>query len=554
MQLDCAYIGVRCKLRKKTDNSTMIKRIVNYIIKLFRKIFKMDKTDKVEIINKYAELTNQISSENILEGLIGFGLFAEKLPNFLSSESFLSWYLSNSKPQFENKGRDYVRYENMRNINIPRLLAIPNPFSYSNLCNTIAENWDTIKNQLSENVKNQKFKISRIHIRKLKDKKCLFEMNYKNFEKDGNPELNIMIGKHFCVEADIANCFPSIYSHSIPWALVGKERAKLNRDTHSEWYNKLDKAIRNTKNEETNGLLIGPHASNLISEIILTKVDKTLYDKGYQYIRNVDDYKCYVHTYEQAESFLLDLSTELKNYELHLNNKKTKITQLPLASVNVWVNKLNSFDFGNNLTEEKKVILELKRLRALLDLAIELMVSENNSAIINYTFKIISKKHLGNQAYNYYINYVHHLLLLYPYLTNIIEEYVFVPFKVDPSKIKEISNDLYKVGIEKRFYEACSYSVFWALKYDFKIENPFLKDSIKSNDCIFLLLGYVYANKLKDKDSIREYKQRAKELAKTDFDRYWVFLYEVLTQPDLVGDFKRLKKDKISFIKKDFEY
>lgn len=514
----------------------------------------MAKIEKVEIKNKYSELTSQITSEEILEGFIGFGLFAEKLPNFLSSESFLTWYMSNSKPVFESRGKDYVRYENMRNINIPRLLAVPNPFAYSNLCNTIAENWDTIKRQLSKNVENQNFKISRIHIRKLKDKKCLFEMNYKNLEKDGNPELNIMIGKHFCVEADIANCFPSIYSHSIPWALIGKEKAKENKDKNSEWYNKLDKAIRNTKNEETNGLLIGPHASNLISELILTKVDKVLYDKGYQYIRNVDDYKCYVLNYEKAESFLLDLSTELKNYELHLNNKKTKITQLPLASVNIWVNRLNSFDFGNKLTEDKKVVLELKRLRALLDLAIELMVSENNSAIINYTFKIIANKHLGSQAYKYYVNYVHHLLLLYPYLTNIIEENVFVPFKVEPSKIKEISEDLYNVGIEKRFYEACSYSIFWALKYNFKIDKTILNDSIKSNDCIFLLSGYIYATKYKDKYSIRDFQLKAKELAKTDFDRYWIFLYEVLTQPELSGDFKRIKKDKISFIKTEFKY
>lgn len=514
----------------------------------------MGKKIKVKIPNKYAELTKEINSDEILEGFLGFGLFADKIPDFLTSESFYKWYLINTKPQFENKGKDYVRYENMRNINIPRILAIPNPFAYANLCNEIALNWKEIKNQLTENVKNQRFKISRIHIRKLKDKKHLFEMNYKNIVKDGNPEQKILIGKKFFVEADISNCFPSIYSHSLPWALVGKSTAKLNKDNHAKWYNKLDRVLRNSKNEETNGILIGPHSSNLISEVILIKVDKTLADKNYSYVRYIDDYKCYVSSHEEAENFLLDLSTELKNYELHLNNKKTKICQLPLSSVYEWVNRLNNFDVGNNLTEDKKIILEHRRLRALLDLAIELMVTENDSAVMNYAFKIISSKHLGTQAYKYYIDYVHHLLLLYPYLTHVIEEYVFSSFDVESSRIRKISTDLYEVGIEKRLYEACSYSIFWALKYDFKIDKSILADTLKSNDCIFMTLGFIYSKKYKDKNSIKEYRKKAKTLAITDFDRYWVFLYETLTQPNLIGDYKRIKKDKISFIKKEFKY
>jgi hypothetical protein len=514
----------------------------------------MGKKIKVKVPNKYAELTKKISDIEILEGFLGFGLFADKIPDFLSSKSFYDWYINNDKPQFENKGKDYVRYENMRNINIPRILAIPNPFAYANLCNEIQLNWEKIKTQLIENVKNQKFKVSRIHIRKLKDKKHLFEMNYNSLSKDGNPEQKILIGKQFFVEADISNCFPSMYSHSLPWALVGKDTAKQNKENHAEWYNKLDKVLRNSKNEETNGILIGPHTSNLLSEVILTKVDKVLVDKNYKFVRYIDDYKCYVSSYEEAESFLLDLSSELKKFELYLNNKKTKICQLPLSSVKEWVNQLNSFDVGNNLTEDKKIILELRRLRALLDLAIELMVTENNSAVMNYTFKIIASKHLGVQAYKYYIDYVHHLLLLYPYLTHVIEKYVFVPFDVGSSRIKRISEDLYKVGIEKRLYEACSYSIYWALKFDFKLNDKILEDSIKSYDCIFMTLGFIYAKKHKDKDSIKEYRKAAKKLATTDFDRFWIFIYEASTQPNLTGDYKRIKKDKISFLKSEFKF
>lgn len=103
------------------------------------------------------------------------------------------------------------------------------------------------------------------------------------------------------VKADISQCFPSIYTHAISWALVGKSTAKKHRGI-KEWYNQIDKACQNMRDGETHGLLIGPHTSNLISELILTTVDNQLKSK-YKYIRKVDDYTCYVEKYEDAESF-----------------------------------------------------------------------------------------------------------------------------------------------------------------------------------------------------------------------------------------------------------
>ena len=125
---------------------------------------------KIPRPNKYADLTNEIDADDLLEGLLGYGLFADKIPDFLTSKPFFDWYITNNKPKIENKGKDYIRYESMRHINVPRLLAIPNPFAYANLSNSLVIYWKEIKEKLIENVKDQNFKVSRIHIRKLKDK------------------------------------------------------------------------------------------------------------------------------------------------------------------------------------------------------------------------------------------------------------------------------------------------------------------------------------------------------------------------------------------------
>ncbi|WP_240335307.1 RNA-directed DNA polymerase [Paraliobacillus sediminis] len=126
-------------------------------------------------------------------------------------------------------------------------------------------------------------------------------MSYKDFERDGTPELDLIIGKKYLVNADISTCFPSIYTHSISWALVGKNVAKSNRGNKNVWYNELDFSVRNTSNGETQGILIGPHSSNILSEILLTSIDFELSNKGWKYIRNIDDYTCYVTNYEDGQ-------------------------------------------------------------------------------------------------------------------------------------------------------------------------------------------------------------------------------------------------------------
>ena len=208
-----------------------------------------------QIMRKYVDYNSEISDVELYDALVGYGLFAEKIPNFLTSEQFLKFSKTLSLP-IATKPKDYIRYNSMRKINIPRSMAIPEPFAYANLCRSLADNWNHLISHFTEKTTNQSFKVSRIHLRKMKDKLFLFEMSYKNFSKDGDPEQDIVIKSKYVASADISTCFPSIYSHSVVWSLVGKAYAKQNRE-RSHWFNTLDLHIRNVKLGETNGVLMG---------------------------------------------------------------------------------------------------------------------------------------------------------------------------------------------------------------------------------------------------------------------------------------------------------
>ena len=353
------------------------------------------------------------------------------------------------------------------------------------------------------------------------------------------------------VKADISNCFPSIYTHSLPWSLVGKSYSKIHRSP-TEWFNQIDFYTRNLKDGETHGILIGSHASNLVSEIILTAVDKAMYDKGYRYIRNIDDYSCYLETKEKAEEFLVDLSTELKKYSLMLNHKKTEILKLPLASTENWVRKLNSFIFSN---DDK---LKLSEIRAYIDIALDLMFhNKENSAILNYAIKVLAKKEMTVNAKDYFIKTVHHLVLLYPYLVPLLDDKIFTVFSIDKSKIEKISQDLFQLGDSKKLYEAMSYALFFSLKYDFLLIDNLFEKVENSNDAILLLLAYLHDKKYLNSSSNfnrttigKKYRDLANTL-KDDIDEYWIFVYEVLNA-GLCDNWQVMKKAKITFIRNEF--
>lgn len=493
----------------------------------------------------YHAFMDEISSKDIYTGLLGQGLFSEKLPPIFTSKEFCNFCLNNH-PNFPEKEMGYVFYENMRNINIPRPLGIPNPVAYHHLCQAISDNWDKLQAYFKTQTENQSYKISRIHIRKRLGSSKLFEMNYSNWKIDGSPEPDLLIGMRYMVNADISNCFPSIYSHSLSWALVGKDVAKQNRNNHNEWYNKLDFYTRNIKRGETHGLLIGPHASNLLSEIILTKVDKALYDKGFRFIRNIDDYTCYTQSYEKAQDFLLKLSAYLRYFDLTLNHKKTKISELPIASTEQWVRKINTFS-----SFDMKDKMDYKDVQAYIDLALELMTQNSeNAAILKYAIKVLANKKLTDNAKQYLVKTVLHLCIIYPYIIPMLEEFIFIPYGVNSDKIKHISQLIYNEGLFAQNYEAVSFSIYFAIKYNFLLEKISFDEMKNSNNAVCLLMAYLYTKKNGKTSDIKPYKEYAKELANNEdnFNSFWVFIYECLPKSYLKDYWKNLKNNGVTFV------
>ncbi|WP_240335306.1 hypothetical protein [Paraliobacillus sediminis] len=195
--------------------------------------------------------------------------------------------------------------------------------------------------------------------------------------------------------------------------------------------------------------------------------------------------------------------------------------------------------------------MDFKDVQAYLDLAIELMhTNKENSAIINYTIKVITNKKLTNNAMNYYVKTIFHLTIIYPYLVTLLEEYVFESFNVKKESIQEFSEKIYDEGSRNNQYELVSYSIYFSLIYRFDILSIDFQNIRKSNHCILLLLGFLYCEKKQINSEVKLFKKLARELIKDDeeFDQNWLFVYEVLPKSSLKSDWKVLKENDVSFI------
>ncbi len=549
-------------------------------------------------MKSYIECMGDISSVELYDGLLGYGMFSEKLPPIFSSKQFLE-HCKQKKSNFRSKIEDgFIFYESMRNTNIPRPLGIPTPMTYANLCLCLKENWDKIMDVFRKNTENDSYKVSRIHIRKRNNEKLLyiftydeddieddsndyeqvpnsleseqsclslFSMNYKNWKHDGDPLLDFVLGKKYVVKADVSQCFPSIYTHAITWALVGKQYAKQHRNK-SSWYNQIDTFCQKMRNGETHGILIGPHSSNVISEILLTSVDKELRAKNYEYIRNIDDYTCYVETREEAEKFLVDLNHELRKFDFSINHKKTVIESLPQVFSESWIRQLKD---KPSLGQYKKI--DYSSARAYLDTAISLMQTNgNNASILFFAIKTLQNKKITKHAKNFCIKTMSSLAVIYPYLVTIMEKYVFQSFDASNDDIERFSVVLCKDSIKLMNFEGVSYALYFAIKYDFCIKEVEQNADIiiNSTDCISKLLLWLYCKNKNQKRIMKKLKIEAKRLkneSRNSFAENWLFVYEVLSLKELklvdnsnsnsacarLDEWIEIKKSGISFIDKN---
>jgi hypothetical protein len=168
------------------------------------------------------------------------------------------------------------------------------------------------------------------------------------------------------LNADISRFF--VYTHSIPWAVIGKEKAKdwlenSRNKLNNHWSGKIDRALQLCQSRETFGIPVGPDTSRIIAEILLAGIESE--PALAQTLRNafafrlVDDFTLGFDSEEDALSALTALRKSLSKYNLQLNDEKTSIVSARSLMRPRWELEHEAFEISDD--DVHRQALEISR-------------------------------------------------------------------------------------------------------------------------------------------------------------------------------------------------
>jgi RNA-directed DNA polymerase len=299
-------------------------------------------TQKKHII--IIELTHDEAREYLLKSksycnlnlppYIDFTKLLVKLGKKLQGKDLKTFIKSNSKPA-KLDDLNHVIHNNKDGKYAWRPFTLIHPACYVSLVHTITEanKWKEITDRFKLFQANQQLKCFSLPVKSLTKEKDKAEQISHWREEVEQQSIQLALDFGYLFQTDIADCYSSIYTHSIAWALHDKEIAKQNIGDPAFIGNAIDSAIQNFSHRQTNGIPQGSELMDFIAEMVLGYADMQLSEKikeaqitDYKILRYRDDYKIYVNNPQEGKGILKLLNSVLMDLSLKLNPSKTTET------------------------------------------------------------------------------------------------------------------------------------------------------------------------------------------------------------------------------------
>ncbi|MDK1386303.1 RNA-directed DNA polymerase [Sinorhizobium sp. 8-89] len=167
------------------------------------------------------------------------------------------------------------------------------------------------------------------------------------------------------LHSDVTDCYGSIYTHSIAWAMHGLDEAKKGKKDYKLLGNRIDRHIQAGRYGQTNGISQGSLLMDFIAEMVLGYVDQQISSElkqssDFKILRYRDDYRIFANSDERCEFILKVISDKLRSVGLKLNVGKTSLStnvvsgavkEDKLAGI-----ELQSLDIANAKTIQKQLL------------------------------------------------------------------------------------------------------------------------------------------------------------------------------------------------------
>lgn len=243
----------------------------------------------------------------------------------ISSKDLLGW-----KPD-QHEALNYTLMSNKDGAIAWRPFELINPLVYSKCIEllTSEKNWEAIKKRFQE-FSGGAVECCSMPVVSPEPKHQKKEQILNWWKKVEQRSLELSLEYSHCKLTDVSNCYPSIYSHAIGWAIHGRDflKIKKNRFNDDLLGNQLDKLIRGSREGQTNGIPQASLLSHVLAELVLGYCDLAINlrlkaIKGVKVLRYRDDYRIFGHSDAACGSVLKIVSEELIQFGMRLGSAKT---------------------------------------------------------------------------------------------------------------------------------------------------------------------------------------------------------------------------------------
>ena len=343
-----------------------------------------------------------------------------------------------------------------------RAITIPNPANQVFLAQAVSSNWSA----LQAHFKKSKLSLSRPIFKNKTNRATEITPLSELAEK----RLLLSSSYRFFLKTDISRFFPTLYTHSIPWALHGKVAAKSNQRnvTAAFFGNVLDQLVQRSQERQTIGIPIGPDTSHIVSEIIATSIDILIREQlgswptGY---RHVDDYFLCFNTRAEAEHALTCVVRALREFELDINPSKTQIVEAESSHEDEWVETLKQFEIADEEKQQKKDIHRF--------FAYALGVAKTNEDALKYALRRSSSKLILSSNWPVYEAYILRVGSVAPNclqnVTQILTTYAALGYSMSLSKVKNFCSNVIIAGAKAQHHSEVAWALWLAKELNLKL-------------------------------------------------------------------------------------
>lgn len=382
------------------------------------------------------------------------------------------------------------------------------------------------------------------------------------------------IGKKVMLKLDVNNFYPSVYTHAIEWAMIGKDKAKkvwsskvkggVDRHVY-DIGRKIDEVLRNSQSEETHGIPVGPDVSFLIGELILCRIDEEIHAlypniKGCRYY---DDYTFFVTNEHEAESLLKSVHSIMRRYGIDINERKVEIKTVPCQLFNSSIEGLLQYR-GLASINSSVLLGYFDTVWAIAERNLK-----RKSSIFKYALKTLLSKCFETVWNTENTGLLHSLLLktisMDPTIIPVVHQ-LFQQKKhtfSDYTMLGECIVGILAENISLQHHIEISWALWLAYVYGVDLDKSIILQILDLNNavCSLQVIAYINDDKHKTCKVDSDIQNKLKEIEKsfdeeTLYSAQWLLLYESTMKGWLDGKkfiekhsfFKYLYEYKVSFL------